>query len=102
MLPGEACSRKNPARYVFNPENTYSVSFHSRNVDFFTWKGVNIPGGKDIDLKYVWGDLPARMVAYEIADVSNLNCLHTDNVKRYIVNYEVVHNGEPAVLKQKP
>jgi hypothetical protein len=47
-------------------ETTYSFSVNTSNMDLLTWKFVNIPMCRPMDLSVFFGDSPIRLVAYEI------------------------------------
>ena len=80
---------------VFDSSTTYSMSFHSANLDLSNWQAVNIPGASTVELTKLWRNMPLHLVAYMLqapsADDSALspNAPHTADAKKYFFNLEV-------------
>jgi hypothetical protein len=70
----------------WNPDDTYSMSFHSMYLDFPTWAVVALPIGKDMSLNTFWGNSIASVVFYEIDDS---NRQHLSSMNKYILAVQV-------------
>eukprot|EP00013_Stygamoeba_regulata_P017219 CAMPEP_0177680652 /NCGR_PEP_ID=MMETSP0447-20121125/30289_1 /TAXON_ID=0 /ORGANISM="Stygamoeba regulata, Strain BSH-02190019" /LENGTH=1306 /DNA_ID=CAMNT_0019190001 /DNA_START=99 /DNA_END=4019 /DNA_ORIENTATION=- len=78
----------------WDPENTYSVSFHDMYLDFVGWKAGNIPGGmSDISFTTFIKSLPLKLVAYELRTKEKTPKVHAEEDKNYIFNLELKHLG---------
>ncbi len=105
MFPGTVDKKKNPANYQFNTDSTYSVSFHSNNFDLCQWKIVNLPGGREMELQGFWGNLPTRLLAYQIVPPEGftgnyLSIPHAQKYKKYMFCYEVSKVDGEVVWKK--
>eukprot|EP01006_Ploeotia_vitrea_P009073 TRINITY_DN21366_c0_g1_i1.p2 TRINITY_DN21366_c0_g1~~TRINITY_DN21366_c0_g1_i1.p2 ORF type:complete len:114 (-),score=58.70 TRINITY_DN21366_c0_g1_i1:28-369(-) len=103
MFPGDDSAKKgDPMAFSFAPGNTYSMSFHGKNLDFFQWKSVNVPGLRDLDLSTFWAQLPVRLVAYELEPgpkglAADMDSDHTQSRKHYFFNFELQHDNNTEV-----
>jgi len=60
-----------------------------------TWKTVNLPGIKDIDLHTFWGDMPLYIVAYDLVKGPEKNEIrHLQQQKRYFFKFKLENLGE--------
>lgn len=82
-------SMRADALHVWNSTDTYTMSFNTMYVDLPTWRIVNVPIMKDMDLRSFWGDSLVRLVGYEYIDESR-KMNNTFGVKKHeqtCINY---------------
>ena len=58
-------------RGEWNTTDTFSMSFHNMYLDLATWRLVNLPVTKDLDLRMFWGEGMLRLVMYEALGEGN-------------------------------
>ncbi len=119
MLPLSAAvdKKKNDPYMTFDPATTYTMSFHSCNLDLVQWKVVNVRGIKETDLAIILDRTPVRLVAYQVVDESasatamgpagtsppdreKAKIKHTAENKKYFFSFEVKHTGGAVKWKQ--
>eukprot|EP00127_Corallochytrium_limacisporum_P002687 Clim_evm123s134 gene=Clim_evmTU123s134 len=96
MLPEEdpADLKKRKAHGLeLNCEETYSFSFHAMYLDFVKWRIVNIPGMKEISLQTFCGDMPIRIVAYDLPNGEVSGRAHQQDEKRYYFSLNMSWSG---------
>ncbi|KNC53792.1 uncharacterized protein AMSG_09512 [Thecamonas trahens ATCC 50062] len=98
MLPGtddENAARRKNARIddTFTTTDTYTLSFHSANLDLVQWKAVKIPGLSDLELTSFVADQPLRIVAYTMGHGDFTHRPHLTADKTYLFAFEFAHTG---------
>ena len=69
-------------------ETTYSFSVNTPNINLPTWKFVNIPMCRPMDMRSFFGDSPVRLVAYEIpySAIQQFPSSHPQRFCNYVFN----------------
>lgn len=73
----------------WNTTDVYTLSFNTHYVDLPTWRIVNVPIMKDMNLRTFWGNSLVRLVGYEVIDnvtneKSNGNGKHEQRYLNYL------------------
>eukprot|EP00736_Rhodelphis_marinus_P012125 Rmarinus@m.11598 len=90
-------------RGSLNTRDTFSFSFHSRFMDLVSWRIVNLPGMRDIDLSSLIDRLPIRFVLYDIVGagrVDGKDVLHESRRKRYYFSLAIQHTGATVKFRE--
>ena len=70
---------------------TYTFSQNTNNIDFAEWSIVGIPVFKQVDMRSIFGDVPARLISYEIPDARLAECgdKHPAKFVNYVFNVQI-------------
>lgn len=88
MLPEIMTKEMRSAVDHFDPENIYTVSFHSMYLDWSKWQLVNIPGLRPVNLQWFFGQQPVNFVAYSMPK-DKCNGPHSPHLKKYVFCLEL-------------
>ena len=72
-------------------EATYTFSQNTNNIDFPEWSIVGIPVFKQVDMRNIFGDVPARLISYELPDARLAECgeKHPAKYVNYVFNVQL-------------
>lgn len=81
----------------WNTTDIYTLSFNTHYVDLPSWRIVNVPIMKDMNLRTFWGDSLVRLVGYEFLDSktaqkTNGNKRHEQGCLKYLFCAQVSSN----------
>jgi len=79
----------------WNTDDTFSLSFHTMNLDLPTWRAVQIPVTRDLDLRTFWGNSLLSIVLYETRDLGREK-RHIKKNNTYFCSVQVKFLGNDA------
>lgn len=84
----------------FNTADTISFSYHSMYLDLATWKIVNIKGIDGVSLSTFWGDMPLKMVLYDVPPDTKTSDVHVTSSNRYFFSWSMHSIPDAADAKR--
>lgn len=79
----EDITSQDESQWVWNINDTYSMSWSTSNIDLPTWKLLNVPGHGDLGLRALIGTSVLRFVMYENLTPEDKGENHVTNYLRY-------------------